>query len=128
MARFSASSARRAFLPSFSRGMNLGTGDTSFPRTEYENPRPLLTEDCGGAYWTRTSDPIDVNDVLYQLSQSTKDLCEPILAFDLYVTSTERFASDQAIAGSFGASLETANISIAQQTGHVKRNLWIETK
>jgi hypothetical protein len=25
----------------------------------------------GGAYWTRTSDPIDVNDVLYQLSQST---------------------------------------------------------
>ncbi len=24
-----------------------------------------------GAYWTRTSDPIDVNDVLYQLSQST---------------------------------------------------------
>ena len=26
----------------------------------------------GGAYWTRTSDPIDVNDVLYQLSQSTK--------------------------------------------------------
>ena len=26
---------------------------------------------CGGAYWTRTSDPIDVNDVLYQLSQST---------------------------------------------------------
>ena len=59
----------------------MGTGDTSFPRTEYENPRPLLTEDCGGAYWTRTSDPIDVNDVLYQLSQSTMDLCEPILAF-----------------------------------------------
>ena len=28
---------------------------------------------CGGAYWTRTSDPIDVNDVLYQLSQSTMD-------------------------------------------------------
>ena len=25
----------------------------------------------GGAYWTRTSDPIDVNDVLYQLSQQT---------------------------------------------------------
>ncbi len=22
----------------------------------------------GGTYWTRTSDPIDVNDVLYQLS------------------------------------------------------------
>ena len=30
----------------------------------------------GGAYWTRTSDPIDVNDVLYQLSQSTV-LCVP---------------------------------------------------
>ena len=40
-----------------------------------------VVEDVGGAYWTRTSDPIDVNDVLYQLSQSTKDLCEPILAF-----------------------------------------------
>ena len=40
-----------------------------------------MTGDAGGAYWTRTSDPIDVNDVLYQLSQSTKDLCEPILAF-----------------------------------------------
>ena len=66
--------------------------------------------------------------MFYQLSQSTKDLCEPILAFDLCVTFTERFASDQAIAGSFGASLETANISIAQQTGHVKRNLWVETK
>ena len=56
----------------------------------------------GGRNRTRTCDPIDVNDVLYQLShatllnhavsyegtsryyqlsQSTKDLCEPILAF-----------------------------------------------
>jgi hypothetical protein len=26
---------------------------------------------AGGLYWTRTSDPIDVNDVLYQLSQQT---------------------------------------------------------
>ena len=26
---------------------------------------------CGGLYWTRTNDPIDVNDVLYQLSQQT---------------------------------------------------------
>ena len=26
----------------------------------------------GGPYWTRTSDPIDVNDVLYQLSQRTE--------------------------------------------------------
>ena len=25
----------------------------------------------GGLYWTRTSDPVDVNDVLYQLSQQT---------------------------------------------------------
>ena len=29
---------------------------------------------CGGLYWTRTSDPIDVNDVLYQLSQQTEAL------------------------------------------------------
>ena len=28
----------------------------------------------GGLYWTRTSDPIDVNDVLYQLSQQTNSL------------------------------------------------------
>ena len=28
----------------------------------------------GGLYWTRTSDPIDVNDVLYQLSQQTGTL------------------------------------------------------
>ena len=40
-----------------------------------------MVEDDGGAYWTRTSDPRDVNTVLYQLSQSTKDLCEPISAF-----------------------------------------------
>jgi len=25
----------------------------------------------GGAYWTRTSDPIDVNDVLYRTGWST---------------------------------------------------------
>ena len=31
-----------------------------------------MVEDVGGAYWTRTSDPRDVNTVLYQLSQSTK--------------------------------------------------------
>ena len=38
---------------------------------EYEKILNPKIEDCGGAYWTRTSDPIDVNDVLYQLSQST---------------------------------------------------------
>ena len=52
-----------------------------------KNPNPFFKKTrfglygFGGAYWTRTSDPIDVNDVLYQLSQSTMDLCEPILAF-----------------------------------------------
>ena len=44
----------------------------------------------GGAYWTRTSDPIDVNDVLYQLSQSTGNkmyystvvlMCQPSILF-----------------------------------------------
>ena len=48
----------------------------------------------GGAYWTRTSDPIDVNDVLYQLSQSTMSLYKPISAFVTRVTFTERSASD----------------------------------
>ena len=32
----------------------------------------LIRRFFGGLYWTRTSDPIDVNDVLYQLSQQTK--------------------------------------------------------
>lgn len=31
----------------------------------------LSAEDCGGRNRTRTCDPIDVNDVLYQLSQQT---------------------------------------------------------
>ena len=39
----------------------------------YEKNLDALSRLFGGAYWTRTSDPIDVNDVLYQLSQSTMD-------------------------------------------------------
>ena len=35
------------------------------------NPRPLLTGETGGRNRTRTCDPIDVNDVLYQLSHAT---------------------------------------------------------
>jgi hypothetical protein len=38
----------------------------------------------GGLYWTRTSDPIDVNDVLYQLSQQTirrNDVSNNTMAF-----------------------------------------------
>ena len=31
----------------------------------------LSAEDCGGRNRTRTCDPIDVNDVLYQLSHAT---------------------------------------------------------
>ena len=47
----------------------------------------------GGAYWTRTSDPIDVNDVLYQLSQSTGNKmyystaradCQPLILHFLF--------------------------------------------
>lgn len=34
----------------------------------------LSAEDSGGRNRTRTCDPIDVNDVLYQLSQQTKSL------------------------------------------------------
>ena len=48
----------------------------------------------GGAYWTRTSDPIDVNDVLYQLSQSTGNEmyystawadCQPLILHFLFL-------------------------------------------
>ena len=125
MARLSASSARRAFLPSFSRGMNLGTGDTSFPRTEYENPRPLLTEDCGGAYWTRTSDPIDVNDVLYQLSQSTKDLCEPILAFcpPRHIRDTLRIGSSVMYISQYVLPTEPKHQGLPPDALHWKQNL-----
>ena len=40
---------------------------------------PLKQQRARGLYWTRTSDPIDVNDVLYQLSQQTIICrrCEP---------------------------------------------------
>ena len=44
---------------------------------ERVNPNPFFKKKkfglywFGGLYWTRTSDPIDVNDVLYQLSQQT---------------------------------------------------------
>ena len=31
-----------------------------------------VVEDDGGAYWTRTSDPIDVNDVLYLYGQNNQ--------------------------------------------------------
>ena len=34
--------------------------------------KPPVQGGFGGLYWTRTSDPIDVNDVLYQLSQQTR--------------------------------------------------------
>ena len=125
MARLSASRARRAFLPSFSRGMNLGTGDTSFPRTEYENPRPLLTEDCGGAYWTRTSDPIDVNDVLYQLSQSTKDLCEPILAFypPRHIRDTLRIGSSVMYISQYVLPTEPKHHGLPPDALHRKQHL-----
>ncbi len=48
----------------------------SLPFSTIKNP-PFQT-DCGGLYWTRTSDPIDVNDVLYQLSQQTSQFLLPI--------------------------------------------------
>ena len=34
-------------------------------------PRPLRLGDFCGDSWTRTNDPIDVNDVLYRLSHAT---------------------------------------------------------
>ena len=39
---------------------------------------------------------VNLDNTLYQLSQSTKDLYEPISAFVLHVTFAERSASDQA--------------------------------
>ena len=54
---------------------------SSFRRTPYtqisqqfqngQKNLPLEVGEVSGPYWTRTSDPIDVNDVLYQLSQRT---------------------------------------------------------
>ena len=53
---------------------------TTILEIKRRNPNPSPTGikfgflKYGGLYWTRTSDPIDVNDVLYQLSQQTKSL------------------------------------------------------
>ena len=45
---------------------------TNFPLVMYNITFWWFVLDAfGGLYWTRTSDPIDVNDVLYQLSQQT---------------------------------------------------------
>ncbi len=40
-------------------------------KSENEKTLDFQGFSLGGLYWTRTSDPIDVNDVLYQLSQQT---------------------------------------------------------
>ena len=50
------------------RAENQSENETKKPR------KANLAGLIGGLYWTRTSDPIDVNDVLYQLSQQTKSL------------------------------------------------------
>ena len=42
--------------------------------------REFVLDACGGLYWTRTSDPVDVNDVLYQLSQQTKNFTQNVTA------------------------------------------------
>ena len=45
----------------------------------------------GGLYWTRTSDPIDVNDVLYQLSQQTRRRNDVYDNTTVYAICQERF-------------------------------------
>jgi hypothetical protein len=42
--------------------------------TTWHKKDPHLGVFFGGLYWTRTSDPVDVNDVLYQLSQQTRSI------------------------------------------------------
>ena len=43
-----------------------------------KNPESLMpSRFCGGRNRTRTCDPIDVNDVLYQLSHATKNIGIP---------------------------------------------------
>ena len=51
----------------------LAGGRFEHPRGEGKKMEALDLQGLpgGGLYWTRTSDPIDVNDVLYQLSQQT---------------------------------------------------------
>ena len=56
----------------------------------------------GGLYWTRTSDPIDVNDVLYQLSQQTKHIGVPIFVRSIQVTFLAHCPSAEAVESSFG--------------------------
>ena len=53
----------------------------------------LFGRNFGGLYWTRTSDPIDVNDVLYQLSQQTSHFYLPIIVHLVQVTFLVRCPS-----------------------------------
>ena len=51
------------------KGPNLGW---IYVRSIQKNrPKNSFRTIFGGAYWTRTSDPIDVNDVLYHSGRST---------------------------------------------------------
>ena len=52
----------------------LSARENAPPAGRKKRRKSLIIKDFlgfGGLYWTRTSDPIDVNDVLYQLSQQT---------------------------------------------------------
>ena len=47
--------------------------ENEYPWAEAKKKRSLISQasPCGGDSWTRTNDPIDVNDVLYRLSHAT---------------------------------------------------------
>ena len=65
-----------------------GIGTASWKNKKENHPLRVVFF-LGGASWTRTNDPIDVNDVLYRLSHGTKawnrmyyitamGLCQPL--------------------------------------------------
>ncbi len=73
-----------------------------------------LETDFGGLYWTRTSDPIDVNDVLYQLSQQTLQFSAMIFVHFIQVT----FLVHNPLGGGYKRLCDTTTLlyQLSQQT------------
>ena len=66
----------------------------STPRAEAKRKRSLISQASlgGGDSWTRTNDPIDVNDVLYRLSHATMYILDDASA-TYCITSTFKATS-----------------------------------
>ena len=60
-----------------------------------------------GLYWTRTSDPIDVNEVLYPLSRQAMLTCPVSVASDAYLSTLSRSSRSMEAPSTLTASADT---------------------